>query len=294
MTPTAADAYRNRFRKVLEHIDAHLEEELPLEKLSALASFSKFHFHRQFSELLGLAIHQYVHLARMKHAAYALAFRNERPILEIALACGYQSHESFSRAFRKTVGQTPSAFRRDPRWDTWQTIQQPLNESRSRSMNEEHPADAVRVIDFPETRAATLEHRGAPHLLVHSIRRFIEWRKDNRLPPRVSATFNVLYDDPETTPPAAFRFALCAATDREIAGNAQGVVAGTIPAGRCAVLRHVGPDDRLPAAVRYLYATWLPESGEEPRDFPLFLQRLTFFPDVPEQEAITDIFLPIR
>ena len=53
----------------------------------------------------------------------------------------------------------------------------------------------------------------------------------------------------------------------------------TIPGGRCAVVRHVGSDDTLGEAVRYLYATWLPASGEEPRDFPLYLQRVRFFPD---------------
>lgn len=44
----------------------------------------------------------------------------------------------------------------------------------------------------------------------------------------------------------------------------------------------------------HLYASWLPGSGEELRDFPLFMQRLTFFPDVPDNEAITDIYLPLR
>lgn len=39
---------------------------------------------------------------------------------------------------------------------------------------------------------------------------------------------------------------------------------------------------------------WLPQSGEAPRDFPLFLERLTCFPDVPEHEAVVDIYLPLR
>jgi AraC family transcriptional regulator len=46
--------------------------------------------------------------------------------------------------------------------------------------------------------------------------------------------------------------------------------------------------------VIYLYAEWLPNSGEELRDYPLYFQRIRFFPDVPEHEAVTDIFLPLR
>jgi AraC family transcriptional regulator len=152
----------------------------------------------------------------------------------------------------------------------------------------------VTIVDFPETRVAALEHRGDPRRLGDSLRAFIEWRKQNRLPPRVSATFNLLYDDPATTAPEAFRLDLCAATERSVAANPFGVIGKTIPGGRCARLRHVGSDDTLGEAVRYLYATWLPGSGEEPRDVPLFVQRVRFFPDVPEAEAVSDVYLPLR
>lgn len=72
------------------------------------------------------------------------------------------------------------------------------------------------------------------------------------------------------------------------------MVEGVIEGGRCSVLRHTGTDGGLAAAVRWLYADWLPRSGEVLRDFPLYLQRLKFFPDVPEHAAVTDIFLPLR
>ncbi len=52
--------------------------------------------------------------------------------------------------------------------------------------------------------------------------------------------------------------------------------------------------DDLGESVTFLYSQWLPQSGEGPRDFPLYFQRVRFFPDVPEHEAVTDIFLPLR
>jgi len=72
------------------------------------------------------------------------------------------------------------------------------------------------------------------------------------------------------------------------------VVEFNIPAGRCAMLRHVGSDDQLGRSISHLYSNWLPGSDEELRDFPLFMQRLAFFPDVPDSEAVTDIYLPLR
>jgi AraC family transcriptional regulator len=160
-------------------------------------------------------------------------------------------------------------------------------------MVENHPL-RVRIVNFPDTRVAALEQRGDPRLLGNSIRTFIEWRKQNNLSPNVSATFNIAYDDPDETDPNAFRFDLCAAIERSIADNPFGIVEKTIPGGRCALLRHVGSEDHLAQSVRYLCLEWLPHSGEELRDFPLYFQRVSFFPDVPEHETVTDVYLPLK
>jgi AraC family transcriptional regulator len=45
--------------------------------------------------------------------------------------------------------------------------------------------------------------------------------------------------------------------------------------------------------VHYLYGQWLPSSGEELRDFPCFFHYINLFPEVPEHELITDIYLPL-
>jgi AraC family transcriptional regulator len=109
-----------------------------------------------------------------------------------------------------------------------------------------------------------------------------------------SATFNILYGDPATTPTEDFRLDIGVAIERDIEPNKAGIVVKTIPGGRCAVLRHTGSEDSLGSAIGYVYSTWLPQSGEELRDVPLYCQRIAFFPDVPEHQAVTDIFLPLR
>ncbi|WP_437758112.1 AraC family transcriptional regulator [Sorangium sp. So ce1389] len=296
MTEAAENAYIARFRRVLEHIDAHLEEDLTLERLSGVAAFSKYHFQRQFSELFGIGVHEYVKLVRLRRASYRLALpaREQARIIDIAMASGYESPEAFSRAFKKAFGQAPSEFREQPRWDPWHATHERLRETRTLPMQAVHRAEDVKIVRFEETHVAAFEHRGDPKRILESVRRFIAWRKENRLPPRVSATFNILYDNPAETPPEAYRADICAGIDRPVSENPFGVVEKTIPGGRCAVLRHIGGDDTLFHAVKYLYATWLPASGEELRDFPLFLQRVRFFPEVPDHEAVTDIFLPLQ
>ena len=113
------DEYSRRFRRVLDYVDAHLDEDLSVERLSHVAAFSKYHFHRQFSELFGISVSKYVQLVRLKRAAYRLAFRREHGILAMALETGYESQEAFTRAFKKAIGQTPAAFRRRPDWESW-------------------------------------------------------------------------------------------------------------------------------------------------------------------------------
>lgn len=287
------NSYAARLGKVLDYIDAHLGEELGLEQLSQIAGCSKYHFHRQFRHLFGVSTFKYVHLRRLKRAVHELAFRPNRQVLEIALDIAYDGPEAFARAFRKVVGQSPSEFREQPNWNAWLEAYEPIKELRGRHMKTDIRQEQVRIVDFPETSVGALEHRGDPRLLGDTIRRFIEWRKENRLSPKVSATFNIFYNDPESDPDN-LKLDLCATTDREIGDNDYGVVAKTIPSGRCAVLRHVGTDESLETAIRYLYADWLPASGEELRDYPLFLQRVTFFPDVPEHEAVKDVFLPLK
>jgi AraC family transcriptional regulator len=279
---------------VLDHIDAHLHEDLTLERLAAVAAWSKFHFQRQFALRFGVGVARYIQLKRLHRAAFQLAFRQHAAVGEIAAASGYEGPEAFARAFKKRVGQTPSEFRTQPLWALWHAAYQPLRAVRAIQMTQAYSADPVRIVDFEPTRVAVLEHRGAPHLLGESIRRFIAWRKQNHLPPRLSATYNVVYDDPLETPPEDYRLDLCVAVPGEVAPNAQGVVGKTLPGGRCAVLRHVGTDQGLADAVAFLFTQWLPASGERLRDVPLLFQRLSFFPDVAEHAAVTDVFLPLR
>ncbi|MBL4826735.1 MAG: hypothetical protein JKY66_03315 [Spongiibacteraceae bacterium] len=46
--------------------------------------------------------------------------------------------------------------------------------------------------------------------------------------------------------------------------------------------------------IHCLYSHWLTTSGEELRDFPLFIERLNFYPDVAEHKVITDVYLPLK
>lgn len=288
MGKDTAKAYVQRFARVFEYIDRHLDEPLSVEQLSRVAHFSKFHFHRQFSLYVGMGVLAYVRLLRLRQASYRLVFSRQERITDIALDAGFESLEAFSRAFRQAFGQSPSQFRKSPLWQPWsERFRLPPRERKERM--------EVTIVDFPRTQVAILLHRGAPERLNDSALKFIEWRKESGLSPvRTSRTFGVAYDDPDATEPERFRFDICGEVTEDVPENPQGVQNGVIPGGRCALVRHFGSHDRIGESIYPLYREWLPESDEELRDFPLFFHYLNLMPDVAEHELVTDIYLPLR
>jgi len=283
-----AKSYAARFRRVLDFIDMHLDEALTVERLGQVAHFSKFHFHRQFSEYVGMTPSRYILQARLRRASYRLAFNPLEPITDIALQAGYERPESFSRAFKDSFGQSPSAFRDKPDWATWSA-------QFSWISPKEIDAMQVRIVTTEPTMVAVLEHRGDPALLNGSVQKFIAWRKESGLSPvNSSQTYGIAYDDPSSTPAESFRFDICGTISAAVTANHHGVITKTIPGGRCAVVRHQGSPDHIGGSVYHLYRNWLPHSGEELRDFPVYFHYLNLKTDTPEHELQTDVHLPLK
>ena len=124
-------------------------------------------------------------------------------------------------------------------------------------------------------------------------RKFIEWRQANSIKPVQGDTYVIHYSDPASTLPEDYRLDICVSVEKPVAENPQGVVNKIIPAGRCAVVRHHGTRDYIPAA-DYLYREWLTESAEELRDYPCFFHYINVGPDVKDKDMITNIYLPIK
>ncbi len=150
----------------------------------------------------------------------------------------------------------------------------------------------VRIVDFPETKVAVLEHRGPPVLEYDSVRKLVAWRQENRLPADKHRSYGIHYNDPRTTPPHEYRVDFCVSVEHDVLPNPQGVINKVIPGGRCAVARHLGSRENV-AAAAYLHEVWLPNSGERLRAFPIFFHYVNVGPQVQEHEMITDVYLPL-
>jgi AraC family transcriptional regulator len=292
----ALQNYHDRMRRVLDYIDQRLDGDLDLETVSRVAAFSKFHFHRQFAATFEMSVHRYVQLARMQQASRRLTSGDAGSVTDIAMDAGYDAPDAFARAFRRRLGQSPSSFRKSPDWAPWLAAFGPFQNARSKLMQITYTPDDVTIRDVPPTPVAILEHRGDRAGLPETFQRFAAWRKAAGLSPEASPTFMVFRSERTPADPADYSMDICVATDQPIPPNDQQVQAGVIPGGRCAVLRAVnGAANNLEPVALYLYRDWLPTSGEEVRDFPIYSKRwLSFLPGGQVHEPIAELFLPLK
>jgi AraC family transcriptional regulator len=98
-------------RTVVAYVEDHLAEPISLAKLAQLARLSPYHFSRAFKQSIGLPPHRF-HTSKRVERAKTLLAKPARSVTDIGLTVGFSDTSSFTAAFRRTTGQTPSSFRR--------------------------------------------------------------------------------------------------------------------------------------------------------------------------------------
>lgn len=97
-------------RAVIDFIETHLDGKLDLERTAAAVHYSKYHLHRTFTAVTGMTIHDYAVRRQLTEGARLLA-ESDRPVLEIALSCGYESQQAFTAAFKEMYKLPPARYR---------------------------------------------------------------------------------------------------------------------------------------------------------------------------------------
>ena len=110
--PTVAEAWLpGSSASSTSYIEEHLAEPISLATLAELVGLSTYHFCRAFKQSVGMPPHRY-HTSRRIEQAKALLAKPAVSVTEIGLAMGFSETSSFTAAFRKATGFTPSAYHR--------------------------------------------------------------------------------------------------------------------------------------------------------------------------------------
>jgi AraC family transcriptional regulator len=104
----------HRLQRVIDYIAAHLDQDIGLPDLAAIAGLSPHHFSDAFKVSTGMPPHHYLIDQRIRRAK-ELLLGTDRPVTEIALEVGFASHSHFTDQFRKRTNTTPMRYRMDRR-----------------------------------------------------------------------------------------------------------------------------------------------------------------------------------
>lgn len=251
-------------RKAIWYIEAHFDQTIGLQEISAVSGLSRFHLSRTFAQVTGHTVSNYLRGRRLSQAAQELA-DGAPDILTVALAVGYGSHEAFTRAFRDHFGTTPEAVRASRNIKNLQLVkpimltEQRLPRLRAPDIREMGPFLMAGVLEFRtyEDRAGIPAQwqRFSPHI--------------DRVMGRVgSDAFGVCLAPASGEEGFDYLTAVAVRSLNDLSEGLSGVRLNKRP---YAVFRHDGHVSKLGATCSAISQTWNPGTEVESEREPLFL-----------------------
>lgn len=255
--------YLKRVQQGIDFIESHLDTEIVLSDVAKAAGLSQWHFQRVFRALTNETVKTYIRARRFAKALDQL-LGTKLPILDIALAAGYETQESFTRAFKACFGITPGQYRSFG--------------SRSLFVKKvELDVDYLRHIHRNVSLVPELYDQPALQLVgVRTLFYGLDSEKNNlakKLPPLWANFISRLAEVPHTVPGTCYGVVrpVHDATDqleyfaaievRQRAALPDGMLALDVPGGRYAKFGHQGPAQGIDNTVNYIYSSWLLSSG---------------------------------
>lgn len=298
MKSTTKNLYHERMLTVLLYIQSHLDEDLSLDSLAAMTYFSPVHFHRIFKGMMGETVVEHIRRIRLERAAMRLVC-GQSTVTDASFDAGYETVESFSRAFKKMFDCPPSKYREKH----WEAMHKKLPGNVHYM-----PTEARDGLDIKPIRGTTMKvrieevapqnvifvrHTGPYEKCETAWNTLCGWACPKGLCQMESKFIGVCYDDPQVTPPEKIRYDACITVKEDIEGEGE-IGTQTIGGGEYAVMTHKGPYMTLEKSYAQLMGQWLPQSGRELRDAPCFELYLNDPKETPPEELLTDLYLPLK
>ncbi|MCA9927299.1 MAG: AraC family transcriptional regulator [Anaerolineales bacterium] len=229
-----------RLLPILVHIQTHLAENLSLDIVAQLADLSPFHFHRLFQESIGETLKQYTERLRLERAAYLLRLRDET-ILDVALNCGFQSHETFTRAFKRHFNTTPRRFRQGNGRLLTSKTDSGVNGHLLNHMTQTYQLSKVTIQKRAAIQVAFLRHVGDyVNVSTGLYDRLTTWAKAYGAFTGQNLLLGIGHDSPGITPTGKLRFDACIELFKPIQPTTP-IGYQIIPGGTFGIADYTGP-----------------------------------------------------
>ncbi|MDC7231623.1 MAG: AraC family transcriptional regulator [Spirochaetales bacterium] len=306
--------YQKRINRVLDYIENNLDKNLTLEELADVSCFSRFHFARIFSALMGETLFQFIQRVRLEKAASRLAADPREAVINIAMDCGFANASSFSKSFKSQFGVSPSAWRSNLRQVQSNSGTEPGNlnkESRFIYRDTEYRTTStvwryemnktevkVEVREVEPMTVAYIRHvgpyAGDAELFGRLFGQLFQWAGPRGvLNDESTKCISIYHDNPEVTDESKLRLSVCVTVPEGT--EAEGDInIMTIPGGKYAIGHFELDVTEYGEAWAFLCGEWLASSGYEPDDRPCFEMMMNNPEEHPEGKHIVDIYEPVR
>jgi AraC family transcriptional regulator len=278
--------YEARLARVVAYIHDHLDDELDLNRLAEVACLSPYHWHRIYHGFYGETAAATVRRLRLHRAANELV-HGAGPIDSIAERAGYSSVQAFSRAFQASYRMAPGRFRDEG----GASMFVPFDEVRSGDT-------AMHQVDFRTQggfTVAAIEHKGEYMNIGRAFEMLFHWLAVRQLVDPRARSLGIYFDDPSAVPADELRsMACCELFEPDQVKFEAPVWRVEVVGGEFAVLTHVGPYAQLCFAYQWLYGEWLPKSGRETGEAPVFEVYLNDPRETAPADLVTEIWLPLK
>ena len=271
MQPLVND-YTERINRVLDYIEANLDKQFTLEELAAIANFSRFHFSRIFSAMVGETPFGFIARIRLEKAASLLKQRPDEPVLQIAMTCGYSDKSVFSRSFKSHFSLSPAAYRKADIPNRNNSQQNRIGAGYFRVETNTKIMELIKEVavkTLPLTTVAYIRHtgpyQGDGQLFMRLFGQIHAWAKARNLVQPDTNTIAIYHDDPCVTEAQKLRLSIGVNVPADT--NVEGEVGKLeLEGGKYAVATFELLPPEFPEAWSWLFGTWFPGSGYQPDD----------------------------
>ena len=253
--------------KVLQDIESNLSSDIDINKLSKIACYSEFHFHRLFRAYVGESIYGYRKRLLLERAVKQLLYSNES-ITEISFECGYDNQSSFNKSFKNHFSYTPSQVRKQRVSITSGKFKPDIQ----RNIKVKPTIKDIEDINIICAREVGSYEVAAPK----AWGRIMSFVYSNKLMTKETRSIGISYDDPNLTNSDYIRYDACLDIKTNIASE-DNLIRKPISGGKYAVFLHKGCYENFKQTYSYIFNDWLTESEHdlcnERNCFEIYLNR---------------------
>ncbi|WP_103867322.1 GyrI-like domain-containing protein [Aquimarina sp. I32.4] len=295
---TTRQEYIKRINDVIDFIENNLDTDLSLETLSKKAHYSSFHFHRIFAVYTGETLNTFINRRRIERIASILLVGTTTPLNRLAYTYGFNSDNSFSRAFRKYYGVSPTDFKSKGTDIISKIGIEPLTIDKYICSIENIKKwmdmyAQVEIKDLQEIQLAGIAHIGDFDKIENTYKKLFEWASQKGvLDTHNTKAITIYHDNAKVTQASKIRFSACVTVHKYIKVDGE-IRPITIQKGTYAIGHFEITTDAFQKAWDSM-CVWVIESGYDFKDGQYFEIYHNDPNTHPQKKCIVDICIPIK